>query len=97
VVAHSQHSGGRGRRISEFEASLVYRVSSRTAREILSRKKKKVPTESVLLYKRTHFDDSKKKKIYRSWRDGSTVRAPTALTEVLSSISSNHRVAHNHL
>ena len=26
--------GGRGRRISEFEASLVYRVSSRTARTI---------------------------------------------------------------
>jgi hypothetical protein len=30
----SQHSGGRGRWISEFEASLVYRVSSRTARAI---------------------------------------------------------------
>jgi hypothetical protein len=33
--------GGRGRRISEFEASLVYKVSSRTARatrETLSRK-----------------------------------------------------------
>ena len=29
---YSQHSGGRGRQISEFEASLVYRVSSRTAR-----------------------------------------------------------------
>ncbi|EDL07105.1 mCG1028373, partial [Mus musculus] len=28
----SQHSGGRGRRISEFEASLVYKVSSRTTR-----------------------------------------------------------------
>jgi hypothetical protein len=28
----SQHSGGRGRRISEFEASLVYKVSFRTAR-----------------------------------------------------------------
>ena len=27
-----QHLGGRGRRISEFEASLVYRVSSRIAR-----------------------------------------------------------------
>jgi hypothetical protein len=27
-----QHSGGRGRQISEFEASLVYKVSSRTAR-----------------------------------------------------------------
>jgi hypothetical protein len=35
--------GGRGRRISEFEASLVYKVSSRTARavrETLSWKKK---------------------------------------------------------
>jgi hypothetical protein len=31
VVAHSR---GRGRRISEFEASLIYRVSSRTARAI---------------------------------------------------------------
>jgi hypothetical protein len=28
----SQHLGGRGRWISEFEASLVYRASSRTAR-----------------------------------------------------------------
>ena len=28
----SQHAGGRGRRISEFKASLVYSVSSRTAR-----------------------------------------------------------------
>ena len=32
VVAHAL--GGRGRRISAFEASLVYRVSSRTARAI---------------------------------------------------------------
>jgi nitrogen fixation protein FixH len=30
----SQHLGGRGRWISEFEASLVYKVSSRTARPI---------------------------------------------------------------
>jgi hypothetical protein len=29
-----QHSGGRGRRISEFEVSLGYKVSSRTARAI---------------------------------------------------------------
>jgi hypothetical protein len=27
---YSQHLGGRGRQISEFEVSLVYRVSSRT-------------------------------------------------------------------
>jgi hypothetical protein len=37
--------GGRGRRISEFEASLVYKVSSRTARAIqrnpVSEKKQK--------------------------------------------------------
>jgi hypothetical protein len=35
VVAHAfnpSHLGGRDRRISEFEASLVYKVSSRTAR-----------------------------------------------------------------
>jgi hypothetical protein len=39
------HLGGRGRCISEFEASLVYRVSSRTARATqrnpVSKKKKK--------------------------------------------------------
>jgi hypothetical protein len=39
--------GGRGRRISEFEASLVYRVSSRTARAIqrnpVSKNKEKTP------------------------------------------------------
>jgi hypothetical protein len=37
VVAHAfspSHSGGRGRQISEFEASLIYKVSSRTARAI---------------------------------------------------------------
>jgi hypothetical protein len=37
VVAHAfdQHSGGRGRQISEFKAHLVvYKVSSRTARAI---------------------------------------------------------------
>jgi hypothetical protein len=37
--------GGRGKQISEFEASLVYKVSSRTARAIqrnpVSKKKKK--------------------------------------------------------
>jgi hypothetical protein len=32
VVVHAWYSGGRGRQIYEFEPSLVYRVSSRTAR-----------------------------------------------------------------
>jgi hypothetical protein len=31
-MVESQHLGGRGRWVSEFEASLVYKVSSRTAR-----------------------------------------------------------------
>jgi hypothetical protein len=31
-ITIEKHLGGRGRWISEFEASLVYRVSSRTAR-----------------------------------------------------------------
>jgi hypothetical protein len=41
--------GGRGRRISEFEASLVYKVSSRTARATqrnpVSKKQKKKEKE----------------------------------------------------
>jgi hypothetical protein len=56
VVAHafkSQHSGGRGRWISEFEASLVYKVSSRTARAIqrnpVSKKQKKKKKERLSL------------------------------------------------
>jgi hypothetical protein len=43
--AFNQHLGGRSRWISEFEASLVYKVSSRTARDIqkpcLEKKKEK--------------------------------------------------------
>jgi hypothetical protein len=46
------HSGRRGRRISEFEASLVYRVSSRTAKAtqrnpVSKNKKKKNQTTAV--------------------------------------------------
>jgi hypothetical protein len=44
--------GGRGRQISEFEASLVYRVSSRTVRAIqknpVSKKKKKKKRKKLL-------------------------------------------------
>jgi hypothetical protein len=43
--------GGRGRRISEFEASLVYRVSSRIARAIqrnpVPKNKKQKPTKQT--------------------------------------------------
>jgi hypothetical protein len=33
-ILPGEHSGGRGRQISEFQASLVYKVSSRTARAV---------------------------------------------------------------
>ena len=46
--------GGRGRRISEFKASLVYRVNSRTARSIqrpcLGKKKKKKLENKIYTY-----------------------------------------------
>jgi hypothetical protein len=49
--------GGRGRQISEFEASLVYRVSSRTARTAqrnpVSKKKKKIGELSLKQEKET--------------------------------------------
>jgi hypothetical protein len=45
--------GGRGRRISEFEASLVYRVSSRTAkatqRNPVSKKQKQNKTKKSVI------------------------------------------------
>jgi hypothetical protein len=49
--------GGRGRRISEFKASLVYRVSSRTARAIqrnpVSEKPRKQKTKNKQTKKET--------------------------------------------
>jgi hypothetical protein len=52
--------GGRGRRISEFEASLVYRVGSRTARAIQrnpvskNKKTKKERKQKVQCYPQLH-------------------------------------------
>jgi hypothetical protein len=51
--------GGRGRRISEFEASLVYKVSSRTARATqrnpVSKKTKKQKTKTKNKNKKTQL------------------------------------------
>jgi hypothetical protein len=56
--------GGRGRRISEFEASLVYRVSSRTARAIqrnpVSEKKTKNKRKKEKRNKQTNKQKQKK-------------------------------------
>jgi hypothetical protein len=67
------HSGGRGRRISEFEASLVYKVSSRIARAIQrnpvsknqekkKRKKRKEGKKVCSVYRETLSRKTKKKK-----------------------------------
>jgi hypothetical protein len=56
------HLGGRGRRISEFEASLVYKVSSRTARAIQknpalkNQKRKKKPSFERSQWRSTEDD-----------------------------------------
>jgi hypothetical protein len=47
IPGAEQHLGGKGRWVSEFKASLVYRVSSRTARAIQRNpvlKKRKIKT-----------------------------------------------------
>jgi hypothetical protein len=60
----STHSGGRVRRISEFKTSLVYKVSSRTARAIQrnpvskNQKKKKKKQEGKRSVSRTLRENS---------------------------------------
>jgi hypothetical protein len=88
VVVHAfkfQHLGGRGRRISEFEASLVYRVSSRTARDT-----QRNPVSNP------HPHPPQKKR-YSSWGGevAQWLRTLAALPEDLASISRTHMVAHN--
>jgi hypothetical protein len=56
--------GGRGRWISEFEASLVYKVSSRTARAI----------QRNPVFK-TKQNNNNKNVMDRGWRDGSAVKS----------------------
>jgi hypothetical protein len=59
----SEHLSGRGRQISEFEASLVHTVSSRTARQpgllrkTLSQKKKKKKKKKKKRKKHNHVQN----------------------------------------
>jgi hypothetical protein len=59
--------GGGGRRISEFEASLVYKVSSRTARAIqrnpVSTKQKKNQTKPNKTKQKTQNNNNNNNKI----------------------------------
>jgi hypothetical protein len=55
---YSQHLGGRGRQISEFKASLVYKLSSRTPRATQRNPVSKKTTKK----KKTKKQKNKKKK-----------------------------------
>jgi hypothetical protein len=84
--------GGRGRQISESKASLVYKVSSRTARAI--------QRNPVLKNKKPNQNNKTKQTKTNYFGTGEMaqwLRALTTLPEVLSSIPSNHMVAHNYL
>jgi hypothetical protein len=59
------HLGGRGRKISEFESNLVYRVSSRTARTA-----QRNPVSGI----------KKKKEGSECWRDSSEVKSTDCST-----------------
>jgi hypothetical protein len=84
-----QHLGGRGRRISEFKASLVYKVSQGQPglhRETLSQKKRKKEKEKK----------KRKKRIHKwNWKNGSVLQAPTILPKDLGSILSKYVAACN--
>jgi hypothetical protein len=58
--AFNPNLGGRGRRISEFKASLVYKVSSRTARA----------TEKPCLEKKKENNNNKKPRRQARWPSG---------------------------
>jgi hypothetical protein len=62
--------GGRGRRISEFEASLVYKVSSRTAkatqRNPVSKNKKPATTTTTTTKKKKQKKKKRKKYVFPS-------------------------------
>jgi hypothetical protein len=67
--------GGRGRQISEFEASLVYRVSSRTARAsqknpVSKKKKKKKKRKKKRKEKKRREKKRKRKEVWLMYECG---------------------------
>jgi hypothetical protein len=83
--------GGRGRQISEFKASLVYRVSSRTARAIqrnpVSEKKKKMQQTKMKQNKNRKGKERKKRKLSAS--HSSQSRQEPSITVSKETLSSN--------
>jgi hypothetical protein len=74
--------GGRGRRSSEFEASLVYRVSSRTAK---ATQRNPVSKNQTKKKKKKKKEREREKKIAKEWsfNHNLTIKA-MSLVEVIS-------------
>jgi hypothetical protein len=85
VVVHA-FNPSRGRQISEFEDSLVYKVNSRTARA----------TQKVCLEK-NNKTKQKQKTTKQNKTLGQSKQGQSEQAEVLNSIPSNHMMAHNFL
>jgi hypothetical protein len=83
--------GGRGRQISEFEASLVYRVSSRTARAIQRNPNKKQKNKKQI------GGGGDPENQNRAGKLAQRLRVLFALSEDRGSIPVIHVVAHNYL
>jgi hypothetical protein len=81
------------RDLCEFEASLVYRASSKTVRATQRNPVTKKNEKSK--NKQTRKKEKKRKE--GAGEMAQWLRALTAFPEVLSSIPSNHIVAHDHL
>jgi hypothetical protein len=77
-----QHSGGRGRRIHEFKASLIYRASSRTARDTQNLKKKKKKNKKQ--------QKKNKNKKTKHNEDSSYCKGILALSETLPKVELKH-------
>jgi hypothetical protein len=75
--------GGRGRWISEFEASLIYRVSSRTVRALHRNCLKKQNKTKQKTKKKNKTKQNKKS--YVVAKDGAWVLCPEALVWVFTS------------
>jgi hypothetical protein len=89
-----QHLGGRDQGISEFEASLVYRMSSRTTRAT-----QRNPALKTNKQTETQNQKTKQNKINKQKNNigemAQRLRGLTTLPKVLSSNPSNH-MAHHH-
>jgi hypothetical protein len=82
VVAHAFNPStweAEAGRFSEFKASLVYRVSSRTARATQRNPVSKNKTKQTNKQKQKTQTNKQNQPLFKGWRDGSTVKSTGCL------------------